>query len=65
MSSNYIWCNSTRFTHFLNLRFSKDLTIKKKRIILEIQNILQIANIVSDYWQMKNMILMVSLNENQ
>ena len=30
MGSSYIWCNSTRVTHFLSHRFPKDLTVKKK-----------------------------------
>ena len=29
-----------------------------------LQNILQTADVVSEYWQMKKMILIVSLNEN-
>ena len=30
MGLSYTWCNSTRVTHFLSHRFSKDLTVKKK-----------------------------------
>ena len=30
-----------------------------------LQNILQTADVVSEYWQMKKMILIVGLNENQ
>ena len=63
MGLNYIWCNSTRVTPFLSLRFPKDLIVKKKRIMLEIQTtlqtILQTTDVVSDYWQMKKMILMM------
>ena len=30
MCLSYIWCNSTKVTHFLDCRFLKDLTVKKK-----------------------------------
>ena len=30
MCSSYIWCNSTKVTHFLDHIFLRDLTIKKK-----------------------------------
>ena len=31
MDSSYTWCNSTKVTPFLNRRFLKDLTVKKKK----------------------------------
>ena len=31
IGSSYIWCNSTRVTYFLNHRFSKNLTVRRKK----------------------------------